>query len=115
MSASSLYLLFWTVGCIIGFLAALLVLDRRRALSPATVATVAVAWLFLFVGSKWHSRLETLPWSTALTLSPSELFAPGRRLPLGLLTSGVAAALVCLALRLPWRHVGDALAVFWSV
>jgi hypothetical protein len=115
MAASSRYLLFWTVGCITGFLAALLVLHLRRALTPASALALALAWLFLFVGSKWHSRLETLPWTTALAVSPAELFAPGRRLPLGLLTSGVAAALACFALRLPWRHVGDALAVFWSV
>src|SRR5262245_9366653 len=110
MTAASLYLLFWTLGCAAGFLAALLVLHYRRALTLGTGFAVALAWLFLFIGSKWHSRLETLPWTVALNVSPSELFAPGRRLPLGLLTSGTAAALACLALRLPWRQVGDALA-----
>ena len=115
MSPASLYLLLWTIGCAAGFLSALLVLRRRHALTPATASAVAIAWLFLFIGSKWHSRLESLPWTHALVVSPAELFAPGRRLPLGLLTSGTAAALCCLALRLPWREVGDALAVFWSV
>ncbi len=115
MSPASLYLLFWTLGCAAGFLAAIFVLRRRRALTAATVFTVALAWLFLFIGSKWHSRLEHLPWTQALLVSPAELFAPGRRLPLGLLSSGTAAALACMALRLPWRDVGDALAVFWSV
>ena len=115
MRPASLYLLLWTLGCAVGFVAALLVLHRRHVLTPATALTVALAWLFLFVGSKWHSRLEYLPWTSALLVSPAELFAPGRRLPLGLLTSGVAAALSCLLLRLPWRAVGDALAVFWSV
>lgn len=115
MNPASLYLLLWTAGCAAGFFAALLVLRRRRVLTPATAFTLALAWLFLFIGSKWHSRLEHLPWTQALLVSPAELFAPGRRLPLGLLTSGAAAALACLALRLPWRDVGDALAVFWSV
>jgi phosphatidylglycerol:prolipoprotein diacylglycerol transferase len=115
MSPASLYLLLWALGCAAGFFAALLVLHRRRVLTPATALAVALAWLFLFIGSKWHSRLEHLPWTQALLVSPVELFAPGRRLPLGLLTSGTAAALACLALRLPWRDVGDALAVFWSV
>jgi prolipoprotein diacylglyceryltransferase len=115
MSPASLYLLLWTLGCAAGFFAALVVLHRRRVLTPATALAVALAWLFLFIGSKWHSRLEHLPWTQALLVSVAELFAPGRRLPLGLLTSGTAAALACLALRLPWRDVGDALAVFWSV
>jgi prolipoprotein diacylglyceryltransferase len=115
MRPSSLYLLLWTLGCITGFVAALVVLHRRRVLTPATALVIALAWLFLFIGSKWHSRFESLPLASALTLSPVELLTPGRRLPLGLLTSGVAAALACLAFRLPWRHAGDALAVFWSV
>lgn len=115
MTPASLYLLLWTAGCAVGFLAALLVLRRRHVLTPATALALALAWLFLFVGSRWHSRLELLPWTQALFVSPTELFAPGRRLPLGLLTSGAAAALCCLACRLPWRAVGDALAVFWSV
>src|SRR6185503_1654285 len=115
MSPASLYLLLWTLGCAAGFVSAIVVLHRRRVLTPAAILAVGLAWLFLFVGSKWHSRLEHLPWTQALLVSPAELFAPGRRLPLGLLTSGTAAALACLVLRLPWRDVGDALAVFWSV
>ena len=114
MSTASLYLLLWTLGCAAGFVAALLVLRRHGTLGPATALAIGIAWAFLFVGSKWHSRLELLPWTEAVLVSPSELFAPGRRLPLGLLTSGAAAALCCVVLRLPWRTVGDALAVFWS-
>jgi len=115
MSPASLYLLLWTLGCAAGFVSAVVVLHRRHALTAASAGVVALAWLFLFIGSKWHSRLEHLPWTQALLVTPAELFAPGRRLPLGLLTSGAAAALGCLVLRLPWRDVGDSLAVFWSV
>ena len=115
MSPASLYLLLWTLGCAAGFVSAVVVLHRRHALTAASAGAVALAWLFLFIGSKWHSRLEHLPWTQALLVTPAELFAPGRRLPLGLLTSGAAAVLACLVLRLPWRDVGDALAVFWSV
>src|SRR6185369_6446261 len=105
MRPALLYLLLWTLGCSAGFLAALVVLHRREVLTPAAGFTIALAWLFLFIGSKWHSRLEHLPWTQAFLVSPAELFAPGRRLPLGLLSSGAAAALACLALHLPWRGV----------
>lgn len=115
MDAATRYLLFWTAGCAAGFGAALLVLRRRGALRTGTVVALGLAWLFLFIGAKWHARLEHLPWAEALAVPPAELFRPGRRLPLGLLASGLAATGACLLLRLPWRAVGDACAVFWSV
>jgi hypothetical protein len=83
MAASSLYLLFWTVGCITGFLAALssstfAAPSRRRRPSP-----LALAWLFLFVGLQVALASRDAPVDDALAVSPAELFRSGRRLPLG--------------------------------
>jgi hypothetical protein len=115
MSPAARYLAFWTLGCTTGFVVGLRVLHRRDALGWRTATALGLAWLGLFVGSKWHFRLEQFPLWEAIAIGPAELFAPGRHLPLGLLTGAVAAGLWCLVSRAPWRETGDALAVAASV
>ena len=107
----SSHLLLWTAGAAAGFVAGVLVLRARGALGVATVIALGWAWEGLFLGSKWHFRLEHYPLPAALWVTPRELFEPGVRMPLGLLTGGLLAGLWCLLVRAPWRETGDALAV----
>lgn len=110
-----LYLLLWTLGCTLGFLAGTAVLYRRGVLGLRTLVALGVAWGGLLLGAKWHYRLEYLPPLEALWLGPRDVLDPGFRLPLGLFTGAVLAGLYCWASGAPWREVGDALAVAASV
>jgi prolipoprotein diacylglyceryltransferase len=109
------YIAFWAAGGLAGLMAATLVLRGRGALTLSTFTALVIAWIMQAVGAKWQFRLEYLPVLTALWLSPRELFQPGMRLPLGLVTGAAAAGLWCVLLRAPWRDTGDALAVAASV
>ncbi len=111
MPANFWYLAPWTTGCVAGVVAAIVVLRARRALAPATVMALGVAWGGLYLGAKWHYRLEFESVPQALLISPAAGLDPGMRLPLGLLTGALLAGLWCLMTRAPWRETGDALAV----
>ena len=105
------HMLCWTAGAAAGFVAGLLVLRARGAVTWATVVALGWAWEGLLLGAKWQFRLEFYPLAEAFWVTPRELLEPGVRIPLGLLTGGVLAGLWCLAVRAPWRETGDALAV----
>jgi prolipoprotein diacylglyceryltransferase len=98
-----------------GSLAGLAVLRRRGGVSAVTVAATALAWLGVLLGSKIQFRLEALSLPEAFSLSWWDLVAGGRRLPLGLCTGLLLAGLWCWLAAAPWRAVGDALAVAYSV
>jgi phosphatidylglycerol:prolipoprotein diacylglycerol transferase len=91
------------------------VLKARGVLGWRTGAAIVIAAHGLWIGAKWHQRLETLPVLEALWLMPADLLTPGMRIPGGLLTGAVLAGLWCLATRAPWRETGDALAVAASL
>jgi prolipoprotein diacylglyceryltransferase len=107
----SAHLFCWTAGAAAGFVAGILVLRARGAVTWATVLALGFAWEGLLLGAKWQFRLEHYPLADALWVTPRELLQPGVRIPLGLLTGGVLAGLWCLLVRAPWRETGDALAV----
>jgi len=105
------HMICWTAGAAAGFVAGVLVLRTRGAVTWATVLALGWAWEGLILGAKWQFRLEFYPLAEAFWVSPRELLEPGVRIPLGLLTGGVLAGLWCLIVRAPWRATGDALAV----
>ncbi len=105
------YLMLWCLGIFAGAMAAAWVLRRRDALSGWTIAALIVAIAGLLIGAKWHGRLEEFPILQALAIPTGGFSDPGYRLPLGILTGGIFAGMFCLAVRAPWRAVGDALAV----
>ncbi|HYY74451.1 MAG TPA: prolipoprotein diacylglyceryl transferase family protein [Solirubrobacterales bacterium] len=109
------YLGFWAGGELVGLVSGAFILRARRVLTPATFGALVIAWCGLAIGARWQQRLEYLPVLTALRMSPHELFEPGTRLPLGLVTGAALAGLWCVLFRAPWRDVGDALAVAASV
>jgi prolipoprotein diacylglyceryltransferase len=109
------YLGAWAGGGLAGLVSGVFILRARRVLTPVTFAALLIAWVGFAVGAKWQHRLEYLPVFTALWISPRELFEPGMRLPLGLVTGAVWAGLWCILVRAPWRETGDALAVAASV
>jgi prolipoprotein diacylglyceryltransferase len=109
------YLGAWAGGGLAGLVSGVFILRARRVLTPATFAALLIAWVGFAVGAKWQHRLEYLPVFSALWISPRELFEPGMRLPLGLVTGAVLAGLWCVLWRAPWRETGDALAVAASV
>ncbi len=109
------YLGFWAAGGLAGLVSGVFILRARRVLTPAAFGALVIAWCGLAIGARWQHRLEYLPVLTALWISPHELFEPGTRLPLGLVTGAALAGLWCLLFRAPWREVGDALAVAASV
>ena len=109
------YFSAWGAGSLFGFIAAVLMLRARRVLSPVTVGALLIALVGCAFGAHWQQRLEYYPHLDALRMSPRELFDPGLRLPLGLVTGAVLAGLWCALFRAPWRKTGDALAVGASV
>jgi prolipoprotein diacylglyceryltransferase/outer membrane protein assembly factor BamD (BamD/ComL family) len=109
------YLLLWTLGCAAGFTAGLVVLRMRHALSAKTIVALGFAWEGLIVGSRLHYRLEEMRWPDAIAMSASDMLAPGRRMPLGIVMGAMLAGMWCLVARARWRDVGDALAVAASV
>ena len=109
------YLGFWAAGGLAGLMSGVFILRARRVLTPAAFGALVIAWVGFAIGAKWQHRLEYLPVLTALWISPQELFEPGMRLPLGLVTGAVLGGLWCVVFRAPWREVGDALAVAASV
>jgi prolipoprotein diacylglyceryltransferase len=112
---NNVYLTFWVVGGVAGAIAGILVLWSRRAFTWVTFVGGVLAVVGLVVGAKLQYRIEHLAPADALRISPFELFEPGVRLPLGILLGGVLAGLWSLALRAPWRDLGDALAVATTV
>ena len=115
MSPTARYTLFWGLGMAAGSLAGLVVLRRRGGVSAGAVAAIALAWLGVLLGSKIQFRLEVFSLPEAFALSWWDLVAGGRRLPLGLYTGLLLAGLWCWITAAPWRAVGDALAVAYSV
>jgi len=111
MRGTPYYWYLWLAGAAVGYAAAFRVLHLRRAMTPATVAAVVIAAHALWIGAKWQTRLEHYPPLEALMMSPRDLLVPGMRIPLGVLTGGLAAGAWCLAVGAPWRETGDALAV----
>ncbi len=105
------YFVLWSLGCVVGIFAAIAVLYARQVLSVRSAAAVAWALFGFVVGAKWHMRLERYPFPEALWITPGEVLEHGFRLPLGLLVGAVLAGLWCVAMRVPWREVGDSLAV----
>ncbi len=105
----------WALGLAGGGLGAVGVLRRQRALSFAAFVPLLLALVAFLVGVRWQRRLETLPLAEALALAPREIFAPGMRIPLGLLLGGLVACGTARVLAAPWRAVGDAYALAVSV
>lgn len=112
---SRYYLGLWGLGCALGFMAGLIVLQAQRALNPRTVVALVIAWIGLLVGAKVQYRLEYLSTAQAFSMSLEEFRAAGMRLPLGLASGALLALTWCIIVREPWRIVGDALAVAASV
>ncbi len=111
LRSRTLYLIPWASATILSWGAAVL-LARSRGVSP--VGTFVALGVFiggLVVGATLQGRLEQLDVWTALWMRPQDLMASGMRFPLGILVGGSALLLFCRAVRLPWRHVGDALAL----
>jgi phosphatidylglycerol:prolipoprotein diacylglycerol transferase len=106
-----MYIALWVGGIVAGSIAYLLVLWSRRALSWTTFTAGVLAILGLLYGAKLQYRLEHFPLAYSFAFSPLEIFEPGVRIPLGIFFGGLLPILWCLALRAPWRHVGDALAL----
>jgi len=101
---------FWLAGGLLGLVTAALVLRSRRALNGRAVVSLVAAGVGVAAGAKWQYRLEYLPVSSAFFFSPREFITePGVRLPLGLVTGAVVGLVCCLALRVSWRAMGDAL------
>lgn len=111
ISRVAAYYWAWALGLACGGLGAIAVLRRRHALSWAAFAPLLLAVVAFVVGVRWHYRLETLPVAEALVFHAHELFAPGMRLPLGLLLGGIVACGTARLLGAPWRAVGDAWAL----
>jgi len=108
---TTVYLGLWAAGIFTGGMATLALLLQRRAFGWSTFTGGALAVLGLVVGAKLQYRLELFPIGYAFNVSYSELLEPGMRIPLGVLLGGVVGCLWCLALRGPWRDLGDALAL----
>jgi prolipoprotein diacylglyceryltransferase len=111
MRPSPYYWYIWTAAGFAGYAGAVYVLRRRHACTPATVAAVVAASYGLWIGAKWHHRLEHYPALEALMITPRDLLTSGMRIPLGLVVGALVAALVCRVFKAPWRETGDALAV----
>lgn len=102
----------WLTGLLIGVVSGLALLRRQGLLNLASFGAFACAGVGFAVGAKWHYRLELfLPWYEALGFRPLALLEPGGRTPLAVATGGACAGLWCMGKRLPWRNVGDALAL----
>lgn len=106
-----IYFWCWAYGIVLGAAVFLALLHSRRLLTPRAFGAGVLATAGLIVGAKLQYRLEAMPIAEALRLSPVELFEPGMRIPLGMLLGGLSAGLGCMALGVPWRSAGDALAV----
>lgn len=115
LAPETLYFAFWRGGFALGVVAALWVLARRAALQPATVFGIGIALLGFLYGSKVQARLLDQPLATALLVPPSELLAPGYRIPLALITMMVFGVGWTVAWRADWRAMGDALALLGLV
>ena len=111
MLASPYYWWAWFGGGFIGYIAGVYVLRARGVYRWSTIAPLVAAAFGLWIGAKWHDRLEHYPVLEALAIHPADLLTPGMRLPLGLVVGALAAAVTCFVVRAPWRETGDALAV----
>lgn len=111
----ALYVFFWGLGLFASGVSGFYVLHRRGALSPTTVVAILLSGVGVLVGSKWQYRLEAKSLADTLALTFTDFFGGGRRLPLGLTTGILLAGLWCLVTRAPWRAVGDALGIGFSV
>lgn len=109
------YMFLWAGGLWAGGLAALLVLRARHAVSWRALGALVLGAGGFLVGLKLHARLETLPVAEAVRLPLGSLFAPGARMPLGLLLGAAVALAVAAGTGAGWRQVGDAWAVATSV
>lgn len=105
----------WAFGLYVGGLAGLWVLRVRNALSFRAVVALLCGVLGFLVGIKLQFRLETMPFTEAITISPRVLTEPGARMPLGLWFGVLTILAVAALLRAGWREVGDASAVVFSV
>jgi prolipoprotein diacylglyceryltransferase len=115
VSPETLYVLFWRLGFALGVVAALWVLAEREALRCTTVLGIGVALLGFLYGAKVQLHLLDQPLRTALLVSPSELLAPGYRIPLALVTMMVSGLAWSVLWRADWRAMGDALALLGPV
>ncbi len=104
------HVILWTAGCCCGVLAAMAVLRIRGALEWRTIVALAWAWFGLMAGGIWQARLEWMSFSDAVLFAPADVLRGGGRIPLGLATGAVLAAVWCLASGASWRATGDALA-----
>ncbi len=105
------HVMFWTAGCCLGFASAVAVLRLRGVLAWKTIAALLWAVFGLMLGGVWQARLEVMPVGEALSIGPADVLAGGGRIPLGLATGAVLAAVWCAVVRAPWWPTGDALAV----
>jgi prolipoprotein diacylglyceryltransferase len=115
VAPDTLYFALWRAGFSLGVVAALWVLASRNALRPASVFGVGIALLGFLYGAKVQSRLLDQPMPAALLVPPAELFAPGYRIPLALVTMMAVGLVWAVAWRADWRAMGDALALLGPV
>jgi phosphatidylglycerol:prolipoprotein diacylglycerol transferase len=101
----------WALGLYLGGIGALFVLRARGATSPAAVVPMILAAAGFLVGARLQFRLEALPFGQALAMPLAGIFEPGMREPLGIVLAAVFACSAAALLRVPWRAMGDAVAV----
>jgi phosphatidylglycerol:prolipoprotein diacylglycerol transferase len=70
------------------------------------VSTVAFVW-----GATLQFRVEQYALGTAAVFTPAAVLDGGHKLPMGLLVGGIVGLAGALLLRVPWRVMGDALAI----
>src|SRR5499426_41818 len=105
------YIAIWASGIALGVVLYWIVLSLRGALTPITFLAAFLAVVAQCYGAKLQYRLEHVSLGYALMFPPLEVFEPGVRIPMGVFLGGLVPILFCMALRAPWRHVGDGLAL----
>lgn len=106
------YQVFWISGALIGVAIATVVLYLRGVYTFGTACALAAGLTAFAVGTRLQGALELEGFWTALSSMSGAGFVYGpRRLPLGLLTGGLAAAAVGVVTRASLRDLGDALAL----
>jgi len=105
------YIAIWASGIALGVVLYWIVLYLRGTLTPITFLAAFLAVVAQCYGSKLQYRLEHLSLGYAVVFPPLEVFEPGVRIPLGVFLGGLIPTLFCMALRAPWRQVGDGLAL----